>query len=93
MPATYQCDGCGQADADPKLHYGSDTYHHDCVPFYVYRDLTTVGTFENGRYVETPGVEMSDEAAAFAASFIATVEACKGGLKGDKLRAHITKES
>lgn len=34
-----QCDGCGAVDADPKLHYGDETYHHDCAPFRVLNDL------------------------------------------------------
>lgn len=23
---------CGQTDDHPKLHYGDQTYHHDCLP-------------------------------------------------------------
>ena len=30
-----QCDGCGQVDDHPKLHYGVQTYHHDCTPYVV----------------------------------------------------------
>lgn len=26
------CDQCGQVDDHPKLHYGTQTWHHDCVP-------------------------------------------------------------
>lgn len=26
------CDHCGQNDDHPKLHYGEETYHHDCTP-------------------------------------------------------------
>lgn len=30
-----QCDQCGQVDDHPKLHLGTQTYHHDCLPFSV----------------------------------------------------------
>jgi hypothetical protein len=33
------CDQCGQTDDHPKLHYGIETYHHDCIPFRVREDL------------------------------------------------------
>jgi hypothetical protein len=33
------CDQCGQSDDHPKLHYGIETYHHDCIPARVRRDL------------------------------------------------------
>lgn len=26
------CDQCGQTDDHPKLHYGAETFHHDCTP-------------------------------------------------------------
>jgi len=87
------CDGCGAADDHPKLHYGADTYHHDCIPYRVLQDLTTVGTFVDGRYVETPGVAMSEEAAETVARLVDIVDVCKGGLKGDDLRAYITGEA
>lgn len=83
------CDGCGQSDLHPKLHYGAgidvETYHHDCIPYRVLRDLTTVGTFVDGQYVETPGVAMTDAAAAQVTRLIEIVDACKGGLHGDDL--------
>lgn len=31
--APARCDFCGNTDDHPKLHYGNDTYHHDCLPF------------------------------------------------------------
>jgi hypothetical protein len=87
------CDGCGQSDDHPKLHYGgAETYHHDCIPYRVLRDLTTVGTFIDGQYVETPGVEMHEDAAAEVARLVNIVDACKGGLKGDDLLAYIQEE-
>lgn len=87
-----QCDGCGQIDPDPKTHYGSESYHFDCLPYRVLRDMTTVGTFIDGQYVETPGVEMHEDAAAAAARLVQIVDTCKGGLKGDALRDFIVNE-
>jgi hypothetical protein len=37
------CEQCGQTDDHPKLHYGVQTFHHDCAPYTVIRDLTTYG--------------------------------------------------
>jgi hypothetical protein len=92
MRAVQTCDGCGQADDHPNVHYGIETYHHDCLPHRIYRDLTTVGTYVNGVYVETPEVPMSEEAAATVARLVDIVDACKGGLRGDDLLAFITAE-
>jgi len=89
MRTEQDCDGCGQVDAHPRVHYGAETYHHDCIPHRVLVDLTTVGTFVNGQYVETPDVPMSEEAAATVARLVEIVDACKGGLKGDDLLAFI----
>lgn len=33
------CDTCGQVDDHPKLHYGVETFHHDCVPARVRREI------------------------------------------------------
>lgn len=93
MRVSTECDGCGQHDDHPKVHYGQETYHHDCLPHRVLRDLTTVGTFVDGQYVETPGVEMHEDAAATVARLVEIVDACKGGLKGDNLLAFIQKEN
>jgi hypothetical protein len=87
------CDGCGQVDSDPRLHYGLETYHHDCIPYRVLQDVTTVGSFVDGQYVETPDVPMSDAAAASVARFIEIVDACKGGLRGVELRTFIQTEA
>lgn len=46
MAAQTQCDNCGQVDDHPKLHYGPETYHHDCLPHRVLRDLTTEGYWQ-----------------------------------------------
>lgn len=34
-----QCDQCGQIDSDPKVHYSTSTYHHDCLPFNALKEL------------------------------------------------------
>ncbi len=36
-----RCDGCGQTDDHPKMHYGAQTFHHDCIPAFVLDDLTS----------------------------------------------------
>jgi hypothetical protein len=38
-----RCEQCGQTDDHPKLLYGVQTFHHDCAPYTVIRDLTTYG--------------------------------------------------
>lgn len=30
--ASTRCDQCGQNDDHPKVHVGSGTWHHDCLP-------------------------------------------------------------
>jgi hypothetical protein len=35
-----QCDDCKQIDDHPKIHYGEDTYHHDCLPPRARRDAS-----------------------------------------------------
>lgn len=40
--AATACDQCGQTDDHPKLHYGVETYHHDCIPARVRDDLGDV---------------------------------------------------
>lgn len=27
-----RCDQCGKVDDHPKVHYGEQTWHHDCTP-------------------------------------------------------------
>jgi hypothetical protein len=41
-----RCDGCGQTDDHPKMHYGAQTYHHDCIPAFVMDDLTSETYYE-----------------------------------------------
>jgi hypothetical protein len=35
------CDQCGQTDDHPKLHYGVETYHHDCLPHRAHLDAVS----------------------------------------------------
>ncbi len=44
--AQLRCDGCGQTDDHPKMHYGAQTYHHDCIPAFVMDDLTSETYYE-----------------------------------------------
>ncbi|HEY2086466.1 MAG TPA: hypothetical protein VGH54_10645 [Mycobacterium sp.] len=60
----YRCEGCGQNDDHPKLHYGRQQFHHDCTPAFILDVLN--------------------------AQNLAIVEVAKSGVRGDKLRKHIT---
>lgn len=86
------CDQCGQVDDHPKLHYGPETYHHDCVPHRVLRDLTTYGYNDaGGTWVEGPDIPAGDlpEPIKQALSYR---DKASGGVRGDKLRAYIQKQ-
>lgn len=93
MNAHLQCDGCGQVDDHPKLHYGAETYHHDCTPYRVIEDMTSVSSWD--RDAEGQLVLLSREAMDPRDYFKTTSEAlaikalAEGGLRGDKLRKHI----
>lgn len=50
-----QCDGCGQTDDHPKLHYLDETYHHDCTPFRVLSDLHEVIRERVDKIIEATG--------------------------------------
>lgn len=34
-----RCGSCNLSDADPKLHYGMFTWHHDCVPLQIKAEI------------------------------------------------------
>lgn len=34
------CKACPEADDHPKIHYGNDSYHHDCLPPFAVLDVT-----------------------------------------------------
>lgn len=93
MNAVQQCDGCGQVDDHPKHHYGAETYHHDCTPFRVLEDMTSLS--EYGRDAEgqvvllgrTP-LEKRDYPKQIADA-LAIRKLAEGGLRGEKLRKHL----
>lgn len=104
MPAARvptQCDGCGEVDADPKLHYGAQTYHNDCVPFWVMRDLTEKGYYDRdtGAWVADPdGEDWPDDVVAQVEKTKEIIDFAKkqkpvseDPKKGQKLLAHIQK--
>lgn len=74
--ATEECQGCGNADDHPKLHYanptGVDSYHFDCIPAKVERDVTS-------------HKDSHPQHAAVAR----TIATAKGGKHGQQLRDHI----
>jgi hypothetical protein len=37
--AETRCDECKQTDDHPKVHYGVETYHHDCLPSRARREV------------------------------------------------------
>lgn len=41
-----ECDNCGQIDDHPKLHYGNEVYHHDCIPARVMHDIESETDYE-----------------------------------------------
>lgn len=89
--AQYQCDGCGQTDDHPKLHYGAETYHHDCIPHRVMRDLTTTGYWSpDGHWVD--GEEIPpDDLPPEVHRVVEIRRKAEGGTRGGKLRAAILK--
>jgi hypothetical protein len=88
---TARCDGCGQADTDPKLHYGDrETYHHDCVPARVLDDLTSITVYEGGNVLSRERLDEKD-LHPHTLRTLRVIEAAKGGTRGEKLRAHIAK--
>lgn len=94
MITIYQCDVCGQQDDHPKHHYGAETYHHDCTPFRVLEDMTSWsewGRDEAGQPVllgRTPIA--SRDLPRQIADALAIRKLAEGGLRGEKLRKHIT---
>ncbi len=39
--ALHRCDSCGQTDDHPVMHYGAQTFHHDCIPAFVMDEITS----------------------------------------------------
>lgn len=99
--ATTTCDACGAADDHPKLHYGPETYHHDCIPHKVVRDFTTdgywspvFGTDDQGQRVVirmdwVDGNQLTELHPAHVIA-LALRDAALSGVRGDSLREHIT---
>lgn len=93
------CDNCGQVDDHPKLHYGAATFHHDCLPFYVVRDLTTLGYWDTerdergviigNRWVEGEDIPSSHQHPEIAKALAVRAFALDG-LRGSELRKRIT---
>lgn len=96
--AEARCDFCGQTDDHPKLHYGVETYHHDCIPARVMDDIESETTYE---LVETgAGQELrvadrrklaDDELPEHVVRLKKIIKAAKGGTRGPKLLAQINK--
>lgn len=91
--AVDRCMNCGQEDDHPKFHYGlqdTETYHHDCLPFKVVRDLTTHGNWtEGGDWVEGDDIAKKDLPKQLADA-LAIRKIAEGGTRGDELTKLIT---
>lgn len=94
-----QCDQCGQTDTHPKWHYGNETYHHDCAPHTVIRDVTTYGYWRDepvgdGTFRRTwvDGIKIPDDKldAGIKRALKARDLALKG-TRGERLQARIQK--
>jgi hypothetical protein len=91
-PTPMRCDGCGQTDTDPKLHYGAaETYHHDCVPARVLDDLVSVSHYsDRGELLSRDRLEEADMHPHVRRT-LRVIEAAKSGKRGAELRKHIVK--
>lgn len=76
------CDHCGQTDDHPKIHYGVETYHHDCMPMRVVQELEAAAAIEDEDYADL--AENSKRALEFR-------QTAMKGTRGPKLLAHIRK--
>ena len=96
-----RCDNCGQTDDHPKLHFGPETYHHDCIPARVMDQIEGTATFEVVSNPAMPGGhelrmtslrKLDDDELPDAVHTLRKIIAkAKSGTHGDKLLAHIDK--
>jgi hypothetical protein len=88
-----RCDGCGQTDDHPKMHYGAQTYHHDCIPAFVLDDLTSESFFrvEGTTVLLESRVPLPEEKLApQIRRLLAVREMAMKGTRGPKLLSRIT---
>lgn len=96
------CDTCGLVDDHPKVHYGPETFHHDCVPHKVVRDWTTTGHWSPRFGTDDEGNRVvvamewvdgdpvpAEELHPAHATALALRDAALSGIRGDALREHI----
>ncbi len=89
--APLRCDQCGQVDDHPKWHYGAATYHHDCAPYGVIRDVTTTGyTGADGQWIDGQAIPHADLPTGIRRALKAR-ELAEKGTRGPKLAAAIDK--
>jgi hypothetical protein len=90
-----RCDGCGQTDDHPKMHYGAQTYHHDCVPAFVMDDLTheSIYSVENGQALLVHRIPLPEEQMHPGTRLLLKVrEQAQKGTRGVKLHEWIAKQ-
>jgi hypothetical protein len=77
--ASTACDQCGQTDDHPKHHFGVETFHHDCVPARLVRQIEAAADSDDEDVAEQAGRALDIRKVA------------QGGTRGAKLLAHIEK--
>ncbi len=83
-----RCDGCGQTDDHPKMHYAAQVFHHDCIPAFVMDDLTSESYYriDGGQAVLVQRVPLPDEAISPATKrLLKTRDKAQSGTRGLKL--------
>lgn len=94
-PFPTRCEQCGQVDDHPKMYYaitgkGTETFHHDCMPWTVQRDLTTYGYWGPEGWVDGPDIP-DKELGEHAKRVLGIRKKAEGGTRGEKLRTAILK--
>lgn len=91
--AVTTCDNCGKTDSDPKHHYGSETYHHDCTPHRVIEDMTSISVYDRQDdgavvLVSRSPIDPSDYP-EHVKRFLKARDLAEKGTRGEKLRKHL----
>lgn len=91
-----RCDNCGQTDDHPKMHYGPQTFHHDCIPAYVLDDLTSESYYhsvaDGGGLIQR--IQLPEEEWHPSAKLVLALrDKAMSGVRGNELLAHIQQNS
>jgi hypothetical protein len=91
----YRCDGCGQTDDHPKMHYAQQVFHHDCIPAFVMDDLTSESFYrvDNGQPILVNRVPLPEEQMhPGARRLLETRKKAEGGTRGPALLKWINQQ-